>query len=181
MRRDELRVRDLVLAALLMGMGVVLHAFFPGIFAGMKPDFSLVMLFVVMLVIPDRKIAIISGVITGVLTALTTTFPLGQIPNIVDKIVTTATVLALLAIVPDKIKVPVVGVMGTLVSGTVFLTSALLLAGLPAPFTALFVAVVLPATVVNTIGLTVLYPIVAKLYSMQEQRLPQSSMGKATK
>ncbi len=177
MRREEMRVRDLVLAALLMGMGLVLHAIFPGIFAGMKPDFSLVMLFIVLLLIPDRRIAIIAGVVTGVLTALTTTFPMGQIPNIVDKAVTTVVVLGIVAVVPKKFRVPLVGVVGTLVSGAVFLTTALVLTGLPAPFVALFVAVVLPAMVVNTIGLLVFYPILAKLYSMQEQMYPSKSLS----
>lgn len=173
MRREEFRVRDLILAALLMGMGLVLHAIFPGIFAGMKPDFSLIMLFIVMLVIPDRRIAIVAGIVTGILTALTTTFPMGQIPNIIDKAVTTATVLGICAIAPKRVKVPAVGLLGTLVSGTAFLTSAFALVGLPAPFTALFVAVVLPATAINTVGLLVFYPIIAKLYSLQEQRANQ--------
>lgn len=178
MRRDELRVRDLVLAALLMGMGLVLHAVFPGIFAGMKPDFSLVMLFVVLLIIPNRRIAVIAGIVTGVLTALTTSFPMGQIPNLVDKAVTTAAVLGIMAIVPKAVRVPFVGVFGTLVSGTAFLLTALILTGLPAPFTALFVAVVLPATVVNTIGLIVFYPLLAKLYAMQETRRSSGSLKK---
>lgn len=173
MRREEFRVKDLILAALLMGMGLVLHAIFPGIFAGMKPDFSLIMLFIVMLVIPDRRIAIVAGIVTGVLTALTTTFPMGQIPNMIDKAVTTTVVLGICAIVPKRFKVPTVGILGTLVSGTAFLTSALTLVGLPAPFTALFVTVVLPATAINTAGLLVFYPIIAKLYSMQERRVEQ--------
>lgn len=180
MRREELRVRDLVLAALLMGMGLVLHAVFPGIFARMKPDFSLVMLFVVLLLIPDRRIAIMSGIVTGILTALTTTFPMGQIPNLVDKAVTTAVVLGIVALSPKGFKVPLVGILGTLVSGAMFLTTALVLTGLPAPFAALFVAVVLPATAVNTIGLLVFYPVLAKLYSFQETRQPRSALEKTT-
>ncbi|NLJ79799.1 MAG: tryptophan transporter [Firmicutes bacterium] len=174
-------IRDLVLAGLLMGMGLVLHAVFPGILGGMKPDFSLLMLFVVMMVIPDRRIAIIAGVVTGVLTALTTTFPLGQIPNIVDKGVTTAAVLGMLAVTPKNLKVPVIGVLGTIVSGTAFLTTALVLTGLPAPFTALFIAVVLPATVGNTLGLAVFYPIVAKLYDLQSQKAPSGSLQRPVK
>src|SRR5690554_5449461 len=143
MRRDEMRVGDLVLAALLMGIGLVLHAVFPGIFAGMKPDFSLIMLCIVVMVIPDRRVAIVAGIVTGIITALTTTFPMGQIPNVVDKIVTTAVLIGLVALVPRKVLPPVIGIIGTLVSGTVFLSTAALLSGLPASFGALMVAVVL--------------------------------------
>lgn len=171
MRRDELRLRDLVLAALLMGMGLVLHAVFPGVLGGMKPDFSLLMLFVVIMVIPDRRIAVVAGIVTGILTAFTTTFPMGQIPNIVDKLVTTGVVIGLSAVVPKRLLVPVVGAVGTVVSGTVFLGTAALLTGLPAPFGSLMVVVVLPAAAVNTIALLLLYPIIAKLYLMQEQRM----------
>lgn len=174
MRREEFSIRDLVLAALLMGMGLVLHAVFPGILGGMKPDFALIMLFIVMLIIPDRRISIIAGLATGILTALTTSFPMGQVPNIIDKAVTTAAVLGMCAVIPKRFLVPVVGILGTLVSGTAFLTSALLLVGLPAPFVALFITVVLPATIINTVGLLVLYPIVSKLYSMQGQKVSQT-------
>ena len=171
MRRDEFSVGDLVLAALLLGIGSVLHAVFPGVFAGMKPDFSLIMLFVVIMLIPDKRIVAIAGIATGLITALTTTFPGGQIPNIIDKLVTTAAVMALASVIPSRLKVPVVGVLGTLVSGVVFLSSATVLVGLPAPFMALVVSVVLPATAINTLSLLVLYPITAKLYSAQRHRV----------
>jgi len=47
----------------------------------------------------------------------------------------------------------------------VFLLAALLLVGLPggAGFTALFLAVVLPATVINTIAMVIIYPIVESI------------------
>lgn len=41
--------------------------------------------------------------------------------------------------------------VATLVSGTVFLTSALLIVGLPAPFAVLFTTVVLPAVLSNVL------------------------------
>ena len=41
--------------------------------------------------------------------------------------------------------------MGTLISGITFLTSALILVGLPASFGLLFATVVIPAVVINTI------------------------------
>ena len=51
-------------------------------------------------------------------------------------------------------------VLGTLVSGTAFLTSAQILVGLPGNFTALFIAVVLPAVVINLIVGVLVYKII---------------------
>jgi hypothetical protein len=166
-RRAEIRVSDLVLAGLMVGLGLVLHGVFPGIFAGMKPDFSLIMLFIVIMVIPDNRVRVAAGLATAVITAMTTSFPNGQIANIVDKIITTAAVMGLTAVLPKQIKVVLVGVIGTLISGTVFLGTAALVGGLPATFISLMMAVVLPATGINTVALFVLYPLAAKLYSMQ--------------
>ena len=173
-RRDEMNVGDLALAGLLVALGLVLHGIFPGIVAGMKPDFSLIMLFIAILVIPDKKVAAVTGLATAVITAMTTSFPGGHIANIVDKIITTAVVIAMAAfwpeVLPKRVLIPTVGVLGTLVSGVVFLRTAALLADLPAAFTQLFVSVVLPAAAINTAALLLLYPLAAKLYSMQTFR-----------
>jgi len=133
----------------------------------MKPDFSLIMLFIVIMVIPDKRVMVVAGLATAIITALTTSFPNGQIANIVDKIVTTAVVMGLSALLPRQVLVVGVGAIGTLVSGLVFLGTAALLSGLPASFASLVAAVVLPAAGINTIALLVLYPLAAKLYSMQ--------------
>jgi hypothetical protein len=110
---------------------------------------------------------VVAGLATAIITALTTSFPNGQIANIVDKIVTTAVVMGLSALLPRQVLVVGVGAIGTLVSGLVFLGTAALLSGLPASFASLVAAVVLPAAGINTIALLVLYPLAAKLYSMQ--------------
>ena len=79
-----------------------------------------------------------------------------MIPNILDKITTAIVVYLLIRLLDkttlhNKIKAIVVNAVGTVISGTVFLVSALLLVGLPAPFSVLFVTVVIPAIVVNTV------------------------------
>ena len=96
------------------------------------------------------------GIATGIFSGITTKFPLGFIPNIIDKIVTTIFVYLLIKLLDktalnSKIKAIAVNAVGTLISGVVFLVSALLLTGLPAPFSVLFVTVVLPAVAVNTV------------------------------
>ena len=124
----------------------------------MQIDFSLItMILVITLNKSSFSTCVASGVATGVFSGLTTKFPAGLIPNIIDKIVTAIAVYLLIklldkTVLSSKIKAIVVNAVGTLVSGVVFLASALLLVGLPASFELLFVTVVIPATIVNTIA-----------------------------
>ena len=103
------------------------------------------------------------ALVTGVISALTTGFPGGQIPNMIDKPVTAFIFLALfLSCQKIKNKVVLTAVLtavGTVVSGVIFLSAALLITGLPAALPALLVGVVLPATVINTIAMVFVFPI----------------------
>jgi hypothetical protein len=103
------------------------------------------------------------GLATGLISALTTTFPAGQIPNIIDKPITAFVFFGLFLAVKkfngSVVSAAVLTAAGTIISGAVFLTSALLIAGLPGTFAALFVAVVLPAAAVNTVAMIILYPV----------------------
>ena len=54
----------------------------------MQPDMSLIMLFAIMIINKgDYKTSLVCGIVTGIFTALTTKFPGGQLPNIIDKII----------------------------------------------------------------------------------------------
>lgn len=155
---------ELVLVALMLAIGAVLHQVTPGFIGGMKPDLLLSMLFISLLMFRNLRLGLVAGLAAGIISAATTTFPAGQIPNLIDKIVTTLVVLGViqaLGRVNDKVLAVIVGLIGTLVSGTVFLGSALILFQLPAPFTVLFTTVVLPTTAINAVTVGVLYPIVA--------------------
>ena len=149
--------KQLVTNSLLLAVGFLLHYVTPAIGLPMQIDFSLItMILVINLNKNNLGSCIASGVVTGIFSGLTTKFPLGLIPNIIDKIVTTIVIYLLLKLLDkttlsSKIKAIVVNSVGTLVSGVVFLVSALLLTGLPAPFSVLFITVVIPAIVVNTI------------------------------
>ncbi len=175
MSREKNLTRDLTLAGLMVAVGFVLHGFFPAIVAGMKPDFSLIMLILFALLRRDRKITIAAGVATAIITALTTTFPGGQLPNIIDKLLTTAVVLGLTMFAEGYYNAIITGIIGTIVSGVTFLTSALLISGLPAPYKVLFFSVVLPATALNTVAIAVLYPVVVKLNQMIKPRTATAS------
>ena len=148
--------KQLVTNALLLAVGFLLHYVTPAI-GSMQIDFSLITL---VLIIAFNKnhfsTCIASGIATGIFAGLTTKFPLGLVPNIIDKIVTTVAMYFLIKLLDktslqSRIKAIAVNAVGTLVSGVVFLTSALILVGLPASFGLLFVTVVLPTIVVNTV------------------------------
>ena len=149
--------KQLVTNSLLLAVGFLLHYVTPAIGLPMQIDFSLItMILVINLNKNNLGSCIASGVVTGIFSGLTSKFPLGLIPNLIDKISTAIVVYLLLklldkTILSIKIKTIVVNAVGTLVSGMVFLASALLLVGLPAPFSVLFITVVIPAIVVNTV------------------------------
>lgn len=164
-----MNTKVLVSLSLLVGIGAALHSVMPGIFFGMKPDLMLTMMFLGILLFPEKKNVVLLGIVTGIISGITTTFPMGMVPNMIDKPITAFLFFGMF-LLASKFKVNAVTAsaltaLGTIISGAVFLTSALLLAGLPggAGFAGLFAAVVLPAAVVNTVTMFIIYPIVQNI------------------
>ena len=155
---ERMKTKQLVTNSFLLAVGFLLHYVTPAIGLPMQIDFSLITLVLIINLNKNSfSTCIASGVATGIFAGLTTKFPMGMIPNIIDKLVTTIAVYLLIKLLDktalhNKIKAIAVNAIGTLVSGTIFLSSALLLVGLPAPFSLLFVTVVIPAIIVNTIA-----------------------------
>ena len=153
-----MKTKQLVINSLLLAVGFILHYVTPTLGLPMQIDFSLITLILVINLNKNNfGSCIASGIATGIFSGITSKFPMGLIPNIIDKIVTTVAVYLLIKLLDktslqSKIKTVVVNAAGTLVSGITFLASALLLVGLPAPFSLLFTTVVIPATIVNTIA-----------------------------
>lgn len=162
-----MKTKNLVVMALFIAIGYVLHAVVPGIGqAGMKPDFSLIMMFLGILLFPDRKSVLLLGLATGLVSGLTTTFPGGLVPNIIDKFVTGFAFYGLFLLIKQNrhiVTIVVLSAVGTLISGLTFLGSAFLIVGLPGPFTVLFNMVVLPTMAFNAAVMLVLYPIVVTI------------------
>lgn len=156
-----MNMKKFVLNSLLLGIGALLHQITPPLVLGMKPDFSLVMLFIVISLNEDFKSCITSGLVIGIFSALTTGFPAGQLPNIFDKIITTTIIYFSIRDLSKHIKEQVLMIiiisLGTLISGVVFLSSAALLAGLPGNFSVLLISIVIPAVLINTVVGMVLY------------------------
>lgn len=163
-----MNTKTLVSLSLLVGIGAVLHALIPGIIFGMKPDLMLIMMFLGIFLLPGLKNAVLLGGVTGVISGLTTTFPGGLIPNIIDKFFSALIMFLLFSLVRKLGKPLAVSLaltfIGTLISGMIFLGSALIIVGLPGPFLALAAGVVLPATIINTIAMAFIYPIASGVF-----------------
>jgi len=164
-----MKVKQLTMSAILLAIGAILHYIVPGIFAGMKPDFLLSMMFLGIFINFNSTNAAATSVACGLISALTTTFPGGQLPNIIDKCITGLLIGLLIyglnkISMPQGIKMGVIGFIGTIISGTAFLGSAYFLVGLPggASFGALFMAVVIPASIGNVVFTVLLYQIIVR-------------------
>ncbi|MGH4123949.1 MAG: tryptophan transporter [Clostridium sp.] len=147
-----MKTNKIIITSLFLAIGLILHQITPGIFLGIKPDFLLVFMILSIILTKDFKIAFITGIVAGVLCALTTTFPGGQLPNIIDKIITSMVVYVIYknSNVNSPLKLTSIYFLGTIISGSIFLGSALVLFGLPAPFFILFLSIVLPTSVLNS-------------------------------
>lgn len=171
----KMNTKKLVLNSVLLGIGLVLHQIEPAIF-GVKPDMTLIMLFTIMILNKnDYKTCLICGIVTGIFSAMTTSFPGGQVPNMVDKIITTNIAFLIMMIMyklpflnkladrnQDFIVSIILMILGTATSGFIFLTSAQILVGLPGNMnlSALYAAVVLPAIAINLIVGCIIFKVI---------------------
>lgn len=161
-----MNLRKNILISLLLAIGFIMHQVIPGAFGSMKFDLMLSFMFVALFINKDFKSTILIALLGGILTAMTTTFPGGQVANIIDKIITSI-VVYMLIIITSKIKfkqitVGIITFIGTLVSGTVFLISALFMVGLPAPFPILFISIVVPTSITNVFITVIIYNVVKR-------------------
>lgn len=164
--------KKLVLMALLVAVGAALYLVIPGYNGGMKPDFMLTMMFIGIFLFPDVRSVFLLAASTGVISGLFSTFPLGFLPNIIDKLITAFVIFAVIVtfkkIANNLAGATVIVGLGTLLSGAIFLSVAIFILGvnipgLVSPFTALYVSVVLPAVALNGVTFFIVLPIVKKL------------------
>lgn len=170
-----MKTKNLVLMSLLVAVGAALYLIIPAYGEGMKPDFMLTMMFVGILLFPQTKNVFLLAATTGVISGLFSSFPGGFIPNIIDKFVTAFVVYAIILAVKkfagNLVTATVITGLGTILSGSVFLSVALFILGVTIPgfdspmvaFTTLFTLVVLPAIAMNCIAFFIIYPIVKGL------------------
>lgn len=162
-----MNTKNLVLMAMLVSVGAALYVIIPGFNGGMKPDFMLTMMFIGILLFPYKKNVFLLAVTTGVISGLFSTFPGGFVPNVIDKFVTAfvffAAVLLLKKFASKLPAAIALAAGGTVLSGTVFLSAAIFVAGADIPFSLLFMTVVVPAMLINGIAFGLIYPIVLTL------------------
>lgn len=163
-----MNIRVLVMLSLLVGIGAVLHAVAPPFFFGMRPDMMLAMMFLGILLFPKAPYVLLLSLATGFISALTTTVPGGQLANIIDKPLTAFAFFGLVLLTKKishyKITSPALAAVGTMISGSIFLSVVLYIIGLmEASFGVMFVTVVLPATAFNVIFVSIMYPIAQKI------------------
>lgn len=128
MQTNTIQTRNLTISAIFMALGLVLHLMVPGVFFGVKPDFLLSMIFISLMIVDDSKEALLIGVAGGIMSALTTGFPGGQIPNFIEKIITSLAVFYMIKTMNKNFSIPkiiLIFALGTMISGTMFLTIAL--------------------------------------------------------
>ncbi len=156
-----MKLRESIFTTLLLAIGLILHYITPGFLGGMKFDFLLIFVFASILLNSKFNNVILTALLGGLLSAMTTTFPAGQIPNMIDKLVTCLVMYFVINFFKNYglnlISLGIIGALGTFISGMTFLTSALFITGLPAPMSVLVTGVVIPTMIVNTIGIVFVY------------------------
>lgn len=159
-----MKLRENIFTTLLLAIGLIIHHITPGILGGMKFDFLLIFMTVSLIMNNKLRNTILTGFLAGMLSALTTSFPGGQIPNMIDKMIASMVIYLLIQVFIkiklNNITIGIIGALGTLVSGIVFVVSASLIVGLPAPMMAMITAIVIPTALVNTFGTVFIYNIV---------------------
>ena len=161
-----MNTKKMTINAILIAIGVILHSSVISI-GPIQPDFALAMLFIIMLLNKDYKTTLISGIIIGIFTALTTKSVGGQIPNIIDKFITCNVMYLFLLPMRDKLSRNVKSILllliGTIVSGTIYLTSFAIIVGLGDSILNLIMAVVLPTALANTVIGVIIYNVVLRV------------------
>lgn len=177
-----MKLQKLVLMALFLGIGTILNAMIPGFFFGMKPDMLLTMMFIAIFLFADKGNIVVLGLAAGILSGLTTTIPGGFLPNIIDKLITSAVIFLLFILFKHllnrKLTALILTAVGTVMSGTIFLTALTLVGALPAKasFIAMFTAVVLPAAAINTVFVMIIFPIIMRIMSRSRLSSPTTSI-----
>lgn len=145
-------LKRMILSALLIAAGFIFRQFIPTI-GTIKPDGLMAVAIVVLYINRDFKGALLTGIVTGIIAALTTAFPGGQIPIFIDKVISCMAIYLIIKALGNRaqnfVAVGAIGFIGTLISGAIFLVGVITLAGFEAPFIIPFTGIVIPAALFN--------------------------------
>ena len=167
------RTKKITFCAISIAIGLILHQFTPSIpFFGitMQCDFSLAILFSLLILVTrkDYKLSLAVGMCFGIASALTTKMPMGNVANLVDKFVTTNLMFLFISFASNKIKDNILLLItlfvGTFISGSVFILTAIAFGAFAIDmFIPLLATVVAPAMIVNTIVGFFIFKIIKKI------------------
>ena len=167
------RTKKITFCAISIAIGLILHQFTPSIpFFGitMQCDFSLAILFSLLILVSrkDYKLSLAVGMCFGTASALTTKMPMGNIANLVDKFITTNLIFLFISFTSSKIKddtlLLIVSFIGTFISGSVFILTAITFGAFTIDmYIPLLATVVAPAMIVNTIVGFFIFKIIKKI------------------
>ena len=136
----------------------------------MQCDFSLAILFSLLILVTrkDYKLSLAVGMCFGIASALTTKMPMGNIANLVDKFVTTNLIFLFIPFASNKIKDDIlfliISFIGTFISGSVFILTAIAFGAFAIDmYIPLLATVVGPAMIVNTIVGFFIFKIMKKI------------------
>src|SRR5699024_10802446 len=91
----------------------------------MRPDMLLAMMFLVILLFSKPKYTLLLSIATGMMSALTTTMPGGEIANMIDKPISAFIFLGIFSLINNRINAhisaSILTAIGTIVSGSIFL------------------------------------------------------------
>ena len=136
----------------------------------MQCDFSLAILFSLLILVTEKdyKLSLAVGMCFGIASALTTKMPMGNIANLVDKFVTTNLIFLFIPFASNKIKDDtlflIVSFIGTFISGSVFILTAIAFGAFAIDmYIPLLATVVAPSMIVNTIVGFFIFKIMKKI------------------
>lgn len=150
---------------MLVGIGAALHMM-PFKIIGVTPDLLLAMMFLGILLFPKIQYVTLLGAVSAFIAALTTVFPMGEIASIIEKPLAAFIFFGLFLLIRNmidiKISAPLLTAIGTFISGVIFLSVAMFLFNVDpgAGIFFLIATVVLPTTLINTIIIAIIYPVV---------------------
>ncbi|UFU00490.1 tryptophan transporter [Radiobacillus kanasensis] len=169
----NLQTRILSCLVIIVGLGAILHALVPPVLLGMRPDMMLAMMFLGIMLFPSLPYVFLLSVLTGLVSALTTTVPGGEIANLVDKPITALFFFGTYLVLTKKINVhiaaPILAACSTMISGAIFLFLSLFIVGIfEGSFFVLFMTIVVPTALFNTIFIVVLFPLTQRVLERLE-------------
>jgi hypothetical protein len=161
-----MNTKKMIINAILISIGVILHVAAPTVGLPAQPDFAVAMLFIIMLLNKDYKTTLISGIIIGIFTAMTTKTPGGQLPNMIDKLITCNIMYLVLLPLREKvnknIQAIVLLLLGTMISGLTFLISLATIYGIEGSIIAPIVAIVIPTALINLVVGIIIFKVVER-------------------